>query len=136
MSRWWLAVVTVRDRRNCTPVTLAPVVRNWARRLYSPSVPAIAVPPRRFTRMNDFVVSTAVPSVIRLFRPAVPPAFVVQFVLPPMQEVPRCTEAPSIVTTCHATLTVVPATPSFRVSSRLVVVPLVQGDAPVPRIPG
>src|SRR4029078_5116671 len=70
-----------------------------------------------------------------LFTPAVPPAFVVQFVLPPMQEVPRCTEAPSIVTICQATVTVVPAVPSLRLSSRLVVVPVVHGEAAVPRMP-
>src|SRR5438874_2450423 len=133
MSRWWLAVVTVRLRRNCTPVTLAPVVRNWVRRVYSPSTPPTAVPPLAVARTNDLLVSTAVPSVIRLFRPAVPPAFVVQLVAPPMQEMPRCTEAPSIVTTCQATVTVVPAAPSFRESSRLVVV-VVHGEAPVPRI--
>ena len=96
MSSWWLTVVSVTLRANCTPVTLAPVETNSARIWYSPSSPAMAVPAVEVATMNDLLVSTAVGSVIRLLSPLVPPELVVHpAAVPPMHEVPRCTDAPS-----------------------------------------
>ena len=98
---WWLLVVAVSARANCTLVTPVPVARNSARTRYSPSIPAVPVPACRVKRMNDLLVSTPVPSVMRLFRPLVAPAAVAQAgvaPLPPMHAVPsapRCTVAPS-----------------------------------------
>jgi hypothetical protein len=91
-----LFVVTVWLRANWTPVTLVPVEMNSARIRCSPSTAAIALPAVEVATMKDLPVSTAVASVIRLLSPLVPPALVVQLAAaPPMQEVPRCTDAPS-----------------------------------------
>jgi len=134
MSTCRLLPVSVALRANCTPVTAVPPVRNSLRTLYSPSTPSVDVPARRVRRMNDLLVSTAVPSVTRFVSPLMAPEAVGQAGLapdPPMQEAPRCTVAPSYSTTCQATVTVVLFRPTVRVSCSVLVVPVVHGFAPV-----
>src|SRR5205085_1345938 len=136
MSTVWPVAVAFVVRTNWTPVTLAPVDRNSARARYSPSTPPIDAPPLDVMRMNVLLVSTPVPSVTRLVVPLVAPPAVGQdgvAAAPPIHVVPRWTDAPSIVTTCQFTVTVVAARPRPRDRSRLVVVPAVHGAPAVAR---